>query len=138
MLLDLSPSSLNPQGLLYINKDRGFILIFIIIGQLITEILFQILERFQHFTLIPFPIRIFLWLNICSPASQVPKQQNIQNQESIVTQRNCCLCIPKTLTSPFNTLLMSRMEASQPIPTFYNEALDLSLAPLMHHLTVLG
>ena len=31
---------------------------------------------------------------------------------------------------------MSRMEASQPIPTFYNEALDLSLAPLMH-LTVL-
>ena len=70
------------------------------------------------------------------PASQVPKQQNIQNQESIITQRNCCLCIPKTSTSPFNTLLMSRMEASQPIPTFYNEALDLSLAPLMH-LTVL-
>ena len=79
MLLNLSPPSLNPQGLLYINKDRGFIPIFIIIGQLIIGILFQILERFQHFTLIiiPFPIRIFSLAEHMLPASQVPKQQNI-------------------------------------------------------------
>jgi hypothetical protein len=35
-------------------------------------------------------------------------------------------------------LLISRMEGSQAVPTFYNEALDPSLAPLKHLTDVLG
>ena len=102
------------------------------------------------------------------PASHVSRQQNIQNQDglgqhfsqslapAIVLENTSKLtsladaamsakALPMYHTdsedidvSAQYNLLISRMKASQAVPTFYNEALDPSLAPLKHLTDVLG
>jgi hypothetical protein len=76
------------------------------------------------------------------PASQVPRQQTIQNQAGVREHNYSAKSLSMhnediDVSAQYN-LLISRMEASQPFPTFYNEALDPSLAPLKHLTDVLG
>ena len=102
------------------------------------------------------------------PASHVSRQQNVQNQvglEEHFSQSLAPAIVLESTSKPtpladaamnnysakalsmrtedidvsvqYN-LLISRMEASQAFPTFYNEALDPSLAPLKHLTDVLG
>ena len=102
------------------------------------------------------------------PASHVSRQQNIQNQVGLGEHFSQYLAPAIVLESTSKptpladaamnnhsakalsmhiedvdisaqyNLLISRMEASQPFPTFYNEALDPSLAPLKHLTDVLA
>ena len=76
------------------------------------------------------------------PVSQAPRQQNIQNQagigEHIYSVKPLSMRAEDIDVSAQYKLLTSRMESSQPFPTFYNETLDPSLAPLKHLTDVLG
>jgi hypothetical protein len=102
------------------------------------------------------------------PASHVSRQQNIQNQvglgqhfsqslaPAIVLENTSKLTALADAAMNYSAkafsmhhtedidfsaqynLLISRMKASQAVPTFYNEALDPSLAPLKHLTDVLG
>ena len=76
------------------------------------------------------------------PASHVSRQQNRQNQVGLGEHNYSAKALPLhtediDVSAQYN-LLISRMEASQAFPTFYNEALDPSLAPLKHLTDVLG
>ena len=78
------------------------------------------------------------------PASHLSRQQNLQNQVGLGEHKNnySAKALSRNtedidVSAQYN-LLISRMEASQPFPTFYNEALDPSLAPLKHLTDVLG
>ena len=75
------------------------------------------------------------------PVSQAPRQQNIQNQASLgehnYSAKPLSMRTEDIDVSSQYRLLTSSMEASQPFPTFYNEALDPSLAPLKHLTDVL-
>ena len=79
-------------------------------------------------------------------APNMSRQQSIQSQPGLGDHMNNHSAKVLSMHSELEdidvsaqyNLLISRMEASQGFPTFYNEALDPSLAPLKHLTDVLG